>query len=75
MASGKTQNGKDLIDINTADARTLERLPGIGPKTAEAIIRYREQEGPFRCVEDLLSVKGIGPAKLEAIKDQVQAGL
>ncbi|MGC9489836.1 MAG: helix-hairpin-helix domain-containing protein [Thermovirgaceae bacterium] len=75
VASVKPQNRKDLIDINTADAKTLERLPGIGPKTAEAIIRYREQEGPFRCVDDLLSVKGIGPAKLEAIKDQVQAGL
>ncbi len=75
VASGGSLRGHELIDINTADAKTLEMLPGIGPKTAEAIIRHREQEGPFRCVDDLLSVKGIGPAKLEAIRDQVQAGL
>ncbi|MFP4481849.1 MAG: helix-hairpin-helix domain-containing protein [Thermovirgaceae bacterium] len=71
---GVQRHENDLININTADAKTLERLPGIGPKTAEAIIRHRKQEGPYRCVDDLLSVKGIGPAKLEAIRDQVQAG-
>lgn len=70
LAGGTVDN--ELIDINRADVKTLEKLPGIGPKTAEAIIRYRDQEGPFRCVEDLLSVKGIGPAKLEAIRDQVR---
>jgi len=74
VTSSGSQRKNDLIDINTADAKTLEMLPGIGPKTAEAIIRHREQEGPFRCVDDLLSVKGIGPTKLEAIRDQVQAG-
>ncbi|MGC9371829.1 MAG: helix-hairpin-helix domain-containing protein [Thermovirgaceae bacterium] len=74
VAFGGSRRGYGLIDINTADAKTLEGLTGIGPKTAEAIIRHREQEGPFRCVDDLLSVKGIGPAKLKAIRDQVQAG-
>jgi competence protein ComEA len=73
-AFGVPDNEENLIDINTADATVLERLPGIGPKTAEAIIRYREQEGPFKCVEDLLSVRGIGPVKLEGLRDQVRVG-
>lgn len=64
----------DRIDINRADAQTLERLPGVGPKTAEEIIRYRNEEGPFRCVEDLLGVRGIGPAKLEALRERVRTG-
>lgn len=59
------------IDINKATLQELESLPGVGPKTAEAIVRYRSSNGPFKCVEDLLSVKGIGPKKLERIKEHV----
>ncbi len=63
-----------LIDINKASKEDLERLPGIGPKTAEAIITYRESHGPFRRVEDLLQVKGIGPKKLEAVRNLITVG-
>lgn len=62
------------VDINRASKEDLERLPGIGPKTAEAIIAYRESHGPFRRVEDLLQVKGIGPKKLEAVRNLITVG-
>lgn len=62
------------IDINTADAGLLETLPGVGPSTAAAIIRHREQHGPFPSVAALDDVSGIGPARLEALRDLVTVG-
>ena len=61
----------ERIDLNQASAPELELLPGIGPSLAQKIIDYREEHGPFASVDDLLDVPGIGPAKLEAVKDQV----
>lgn len=55
------------IDLNTATEQQLDTLPGVGPSTARAIVAYRLQHGPFARVEDLLNVRGIGPAKLEAL--------
>ena len=54
------------VNPNTATAEELRQIPGIGPKTAEAIILERETNGPFRYPEDLMSVSGIGPKKLES---------
>lgn len=55
-----------LVNINSADAATLaERLNGIGLKKAEAIVSFREQNGPFKSVDDLVNVAGIGAATLE----------
>lgn len=59
------------ININTADAETLQALPGIGPKTAQAIADYRETNGPFPSVEDLVQVKGIGEGTLGKIRELV----
>ncbi|MBM9461919.1 ComEA family DNA-binding protein [Aeromicrobium sp. YIM 150415] len=59
------------ININTADSSTLEELPGVGPVTAQAIIDRRTDHGPFRAVEDLLDVKGIGEATLAELRDRV----
>jgi competence protein ComEA len=59
------------LDLNTADAVALEDLPGIGPATAAAIIAHRQEHGPFRSVDDLLDVRGIGDAKLAAVRDLV----
>jgi competence protein ComEA len=54
------------VDINTADAKTLAaEMKGVGEKTAEAIVAYRTANGPFKTVEDLLKVKGIGDKLLE----------
>lgn len=59
------------VNINTATVAELDTLPGIGPATAAAIIRERDAHGPFRSVDDLERVKGIGPAKLEQLHDHV----
>ncbi len=56
-----------LININLASVVELEQLPGVGPSTAKAIVAYREKFGAFLKVEDLLKVRGIGPAKLSEI--------
>lgn len=58
------------IDLNTADARALERLPGVGPALAAKIIADREAKGPFRRVDDLDRVSGIGPATVERLRAQ-----
>lgn len=60
------------VDLNTATAEQLDQLPGIGPATAEAIIRHRETHGRFRSVTDLLEVRGIGEAKLEQLRPLVR---
>jgi competence protein ComEA len=62
------------IDINTAEAWLLTALPGIGATHASDIIAYREANGPFRSITDLLKVKGIGQATLDKIKDYITVG-
>lgn len=57
-----------LVDINTADAKELDELPGVGPTTAENIVEHRRHNGSFRKVDDLEEVKGIGPKTIEKIK-------
>jgi competence protein ComEA len=57
------------IDINRAEPWLLEALPGIGEVTAQAIVDYRNENGPFQRIEDLLKVKGIGEGTLDKIKD------
>ena len=61
-----------LLDLNTASVEELDRLPGIGPRAAQAIVDYRLKHGPFRRLEDLLNVPGIGPATLERIRPWVR---
>ncbi len=61
----------DKIDINQADQAELTKLPGIGTSTAAKIAAYRDANGPFKSMEELLNVKGIGPDKLEKIKPLV----
>lgn len=69
---GTVQNssGGNLVNINQADAKGLEALPGIGPAMAQRIVEYREANGSFSAVEDLQKVKGIGKAKFEKLKDK-----
>lgn len=59
------------IDLNEATEEQLDELPGVGPATAAAIVAYREEHGPFGSVDDLGRVPGIGPAKLDAVRDLV----
>jgi competence protein ComEA len=59
------------IPLNTATAEELDILPGIGPKTAQAIVEFREKKGKFASPDDLLQVPGIGPKKLSALKPHI----
>ena len=60
------------VPVNTAPASELQKLPGIGPKLAAEIIAYRKRSGHFASVEQLLEVKGIGPAKLGRLRPFVE---
>ncbi len=60
------------LDVNAADAGALDALPGIGPSLARAIVAYRDVHGPFRSVDDLLEVPGIGPTTLERFRSMVR---
>lgn len=62
------------VNINTADADTLTSLPGIGQVLAERIVAYRRQNGPFRAIEEITNVEGIGEKKAEAILDLITVG-
>ena len=68
------RDAEGRIDLNTATADDLESLPGIGPAKAQAIIEHRELNGPIKSIEDVLEVKGIGPATLEGMRDLIWVG-
>jgi competence protein ComEA len=59
------------VNINTANVDELTDLPGIGPAYARRIVDYREEHGPFRKIEDLLNVRGIGDRTFEKIRDRI----
>lgn len=59
------------MNINKASAEELQNLPGIGPSKAEAIVQYRKEHGPFKSVDELKNVTGIGDKTLEKIKPQL----
>ncbi len=59
------------VNINQADVKGLQALPGIGPAMAQKIVDYRTQNGSFQVPEDIQKVKGIGPAKFEKMKDRI----
>ena len=65
------QHGDDSLNINTATAGQLETLDGIGQVLAQRIVDYRNANGPFASVDDLLEVNGIGPGILETIRPQI----
>jgi competence protein ComEA len=70
-SSSEQQPATTKVNINKASAAELEKLPGVGPKMAGEILQYREAKGPFKSVEDLKEVKGVGPKNFEKIKNGV----
>ena len=62
------------IDINTASTEELTQLNKIGPKTAERIVAYRSANGPFKSVDDLKNVKGVGDKILDLNRDRITIG-
>ena len=65
----------EKININTADALTLENLQGIGPKKAAAIIEFRDENGMFESIDALQNVNGIGPKTVEKNRDLIEIAL
>ncbi|MAF26495.1 MAG: helix-hairpin-helix domain-containing protein [Gemmatimonadota bacterium] len=63
------------IDVNRADADLLERLPGIGPSRARAIVALREERGVFESLAELTRIRGIGPRTVEGLEDRAVAGM
>lgn len=74
----KAQDSKEtkalVLDINRASAEDFEKLPGIGPEFARRIVTYRKKHGPFRRVEDLIAIRGIGLKKWRAIRPYLTVG-
>ena len=60
-----------MVNINTADEKELDKLPGVGAVTAKRIIEYRTENGAFQAPEEIKRVKGIGDAKYEKMKDKI----
>jgi len=68
-----TVQAAETIDINTADVATIEQtLVGIGAHKAQAIVKYRQEHGPYKSVEDLVNVSGVGEKTLEKIRAQIR---
>ncbi|MEB6338528.1 ComEA family DNA-binding protein [Mammaliicoccus sciuri] len=67
--TNQSTNDKVEVNINTGDKSEIEKLPGIGPSKADAILHYRETNGEFKTVDDLKKVKGFGDKTVESLKD------
>jgi competence protein ComEA len=67
----KPASATTVVNLNTATAAQLQELPGIGARTAERIIEYREKNGGFKKIEQLMNVKGIGEKSFLKLKDRI----
>jgi len=61
----------EIINLNTATAAQIATLPGIGPKTADLIVQYRQKNGPYKKVEEIMNVKGIGEKSFLKLKSRL----
>jgi len=71
LAAAPLLAAEGQVNVNTASAQELERLPGVGPALAARILEHREKNGAFKRVEDLMLVKGIGEKSFERLKPYV----
>jgi competence protein ComEA len=72
-AAAKPAPGK-VVNINTASAAELDGLPGIGAKTAALIVDYRQKNGPFKKIEELMNIRGVGEKNFLKLKDHISVG-
>jgi competence protein ComEA len=72
LSSNKGNEKDDLLNINSADLSELQTLSGVGPSKAQSIISYREEFGPFKSIDQLLEVRGIGEKTIEEWKDKIK---
>ncbi len=72
--AGKKKPPAQPVNINTATAKELQLVPGIGPSTAEKILQMRKSYGLFKSVDDLLAIRGLGPKRLEKMRKYLTVG-
>ena len=70
-AGARAKPAAGIVNINTAAATDLQALPGIGAKTAARIVEYRQKNGPFKKIEELMNVRGVGEKNFLKLKGQV----
>jgi competence protein ComEA len=73
-AKAKSEAGSGAVDLNGASEAQLQEVPGIGPSLAKRIVEFRKENGPFKTVEDLLKVRGIGEKSFERLRPHVTVG-
>jgi len=62
------------VNLNTATSEQLQQVPGVGPATADKIVKMRKSYGPFKSVDDLLAIRGLGPKRLEKMRKYLTTG-
>ena len=73
-ADAKASRPATMVNLNTATSAELESLPGIGPKVAARIVEYRQKKGPFKKIEELMNVQGIGEKSFLKLRPQLTVG-
>ena len=73
-AAAKAARATVVVNINSASAAELDALPGIGAKTAARIVEYRQKNGPFKKIEELMNVRGVGEKNFLKLKAQITVG-
>jgi comEA protein len=74
VAAGKKKPPAQPVNINTANSEQLQQVPGIGPATADKILQMRKSYGPFKSVDDLLAIRGLGAKRLEKMRKYLTVG-